>query len=201
MLEYEGNLHERGARHRSMSYSEPIGGKQNLHADGHGQDADTLLAVLGNIMRDKHDRPMPSAVFMVVDAAMAPFTGEYVLIPCRPGSVICMAGKLANGGDGTRQGAKHGKLPVPLAASDMGAPHLVMSCKRFFLLQDRPIGGAIICGVGVNEFSPTDPLRFTFYRRNIIGRVACADAYPPNLEVVRRDGLVWEQRGTMALHM
>ncbi|KAK3263363.1 hypothetical protein CYMTET_27826 [Cymbomonas tetramitiformis] len=108
-----------------------------------------------------------------------------------------MAGKLANGGDGERQGARHGKLPVALAATNMAAPHIVLSCKRFFLVEDPLVGGAVR-GVRVDsaEFKLSDPLQVTFYRRNIIGRVAPSDAYPPNLAVVRRDGFIWERRGT-----
>eukprot|EP00854_Cymbomonas_tetramitiformis_P000911 gene911-1426_t len=184
---------------RQMAFTLPMGGKQNLHADGNGQEADTLLAILG-VTKKERGRAVPSAVFMVADAAAKPFEGEYVLIPCIPGMVVTLAGLLANGGDGRRRtGAVHGKLPVMLAAEDEAAPHLVMSCKRFKLVEGRPDGAAAL-GVQM-RLQPKDlrdPLRHSFYRRFITGRVARSDAYPPSLEVLQREQFLWEPPADLA---
>ncbi|KAK3239787.1 hypothetical protein CYMTET_50317 [Cymbomonas tetramitiformis] len=86
-LEYGGRLYSDGLKYRWMSYSRPVGGKQNFHADGNGQDADTLLAVLGSEASDEDGR-VPSAVFMLADARKPPFSGEFLLVPCIPGTAL-----------------------------------------------------------------------------------------------------------------
>ncbi|KAK3267311.1 hypothetical protein CYMTET_24122 [Cymbomonas tetramitiformis] len=193
-------LHEygSGSMRTIKFYTLPSGSKLNLHADGNGQHEDAFLATLGRPAKDG----TPIAMLLVASPEVLggstnPLHTEFALLPCFPGSIITLSGRLAIGGNlsDSSKGYLHGKPPIDLMAASEATPHVVLACKRFKLrdCDVRPEGAAsesVMRPAGSIDYK--NPLEAVYHRMYIIGPVAEEDAYAPLVESMRKRGDIWE---------
>ncbi|KAK3238077.1 hypothetical protein CYMTET_51888 [Cymbomonas tetramitiformis] len=193
-------LHEygSGSMRTIKFYTLPSGSKLNLHADGNGQHEDAFLATLGRPAKDG----TPIAMLLVASPEVLggstnPLHTEFALLPCFPGSIITLSGRLAIGGNlsDSSKGYLHGKPPIDLMATSEATPHVVLACKRFKLRECdvRPEGAAsesVMRPAGSIDYK--NPLEAVYHRMYIIGPVAEEDAYAPLVESMRKRGDIWE---------